>query len=460
MAASAARPRFDNWLIREGSLTRRMLAVAALWITTLLLIGGFVLDRAVSRIIVDAFDERLNGVVTALIASAEVGPEGELRLSRPISDQRFYEPYSGFYWQVSLGEQEPMRSRSLWDRALRPSPSDASKQVIAYDSEQFRGEPLRVIERDAQLPGSDGLVHFQAAQSRAALDAQLARVRATVMWSLGVLGLGLIGLAALQTAYGLWPLRGLSDQIALIRSGDARRVRSDFPSEVSAMVGELNELLEHTEAQAEAARMHAGNLAHALKTPMAVMMNETIGQPGALAESVRSQLAVMRRHVDHHLARARALGRRAAVHARAPVATSLAGLNRAIERIYPDVTIDVSGGEGVDFLGERQDFEEMVGNLIDNAAKYGGGRVFVSVEAEDAMLTVIVEDDGKGIDTAARTQLFERGARLDTGKPGTGLGLAIVKDVAEIYGGSVALGTSEELGGLEVRLTLPRALHA
>ena len=138
----------------------------------------------------------------------------------------------------------------------------------------------------------------------------------------------------------------------------------------------------------------------------------------------------------------------------------IAGLNRAIERIYPDVTIDVSGGEGVDFLGERQDFEEMVGNLIDNAAKYGGGRVFVSVEAEDAMLTVIVEDDGKGIDTAARTQLFERGARLDTGKPGTGLGLAIVKDVAEIYGGSVALGTSEELGGLEVRLTLPRALHA
>jgi signal transduction histidine kinase len=455
---TARTPRFGSWLFREGSLTRRMLAVAALWIVSLLLIGGVALDRAVSRIIVDAFDERLQGVLTALIASAEIGPQGEVRLARPIGDQRFQEPYSGLYWQISADGQEPLRSRSLWDRALTPSPAEATRAVLAYDSFKFADEPLRVLERDARLPGSGVVLHFQAAQSRAALDAQLANVRATVMWSLGLLGVGLIGLAALQTAYGLWPLRRVSDQIARVRSGEAKRVSTDFPTEVSPMVSELNELLDHTEAQAEAARMHAGNLAHALKTPMAVVINAAEAEKSALAATVRGQLAAMRRHVDHHLARARALGRRAAVNARAPVWPSLEALHRAMARIYPDVTIDLAGERDVDFLGERQDFEEMAGNLIDNAAKYGGGRVHVGVSADgDDAFVVSVEDDGPGIAAAERGRLFGRGARLDTGKPGTGLGLAIARDVAEIYRGSVTLDASDRLGGLRVRLRLPRA---
>ena len=228
MPGPVRRPRFGSWLFREGSLTRRMLVVAALWIITLLLIGGFVLDRAVSRIIVNSFDVQLHSVLNAMIASAEIGPQGEVQLGRALGDQRFLEPYSGLYWQISSDGQEPYRSRSLWDRALSPSPISASKASIAYDSARFRGEPLRIVERDVVLPDSSALFHFQVAQGRGALDAQLASVRSTLMWSLGVLGVGLIGLAALQTAYGLWPLRRISDQIAAVRSGTVKRVTTDF----------------------------------------------------------------------------------------------------------------------------------------------------------------------------------------------------------------------------------------
>lgn len=456
--AAEGRIRPGSWVFREGSLTRRMLAVAALWIVSLLLIGGFVLERAVSRIIVASFDEQLVVVLNALIASAEIGPQGEVRLNRTLGDQRFLEPYSGLYWQISTDGQEPLRSRSLWDRALLPSTENASRQAVAYDSRRFAGEPLRIVERDVILPDSTLLLHVQTAQSRSALDTQLASVRSTLMWSLGLLGVGLIALAALQTAYGLWPLRRISYQIARVRSGAVKRVGTDFPTEVSPMVSELNELLEHNEAQAEAARMHAGNLAHALKTPMAIVMNAAEGASTPLADTVTSQMAVMRRHVDHHLARARALGRRSAINARAPVWASLEALRRAFERIYPDVTVDIDGDRTLVFLGESQDLEEMVGNLIENAAKYGGGRVFISTAADgEAVIEIRVEDDGPGIAPAERERIFERGARLDTGKPGTGLGLAIVKDVAEIYGGSVMLGSSDELGGLQAVLRLPQA---
>jgi signal transduction histidine kinase len=164
----------------------------------------------------------------------------------------------------------------------------------------------------------------------------------------------------------------------------------------------------------------------------------------------------MRRQVDHHLARARAIGRRASAQARARVWDSLEAVQRAVDRLYEDTTVDIAGDKSAQVRVERQDLDEMLGNLIENAAKYGNGRVFVTVENQGAMIDVCVEDDGPGISEEDRGLLFSRGVRLDTtGKPGTGLGLAIVRDVAEIYGGSVRLEESEDLGGLLARLTLP-----
>jgi signal transduction histidine kinase len=220
---------------------------------------------------------------------------------------------------------------------------------------------------------------------------------------------------------------------------------------------ELNALLEHNEVQAEEARRHAGNLAHALKTPLTVITNAATAQAPDLSATVCREVTTMRRQIDHHLARARAVGRRASAHARADVWPSLQAVERAVSRLYEQVTVDLAGDKQAAVRVERQDMDEMLGNLIENAAKYGGGRVFVTVKTGTEWIEIEVEDDGPGIPAGERAGIFDRGARLDTDKPGTGLGLAIVRDVAQIYGGAIALEESEDLGGLLARLKLPSA---
>lgn len=440
-----------------------MILIAAAWITALLGLGGFALDRVLDETLTASFDEQLANNLNAMINAAELDEAGEVRLLRPLGDQRFSEPYSGLYWQVSGGGQSPFPSRSLWDRQLKPpAPGTRCVQPCRYESREFAGESLRVMARSVRLPGVREPFLFQVAQSSRDLDRQRARTRSILFWSLSVLGLGLIGMAGLQSTYGLAPLRRVSDAIAAIRSGRARRVEASFPVEIEPLVGEINELLAHGEAQSEAARRHAGNLAHALKTPMSVLVGEARGRDDPLARTIEAQVQVMRRHVDHQLARARAAGRRSASTARTPVHVAVEAIARTVSRIHQGrIVIDVDGDREAAFRGERQDLEEMVGNLVDNAALHGGGRVFVTISrAETAAgpaIDIVVEDDGPGIPEAKRSKLFARGERLDTDKPGTGLGLAIVRDVAELYGGSVALADSDDLGGLAVTLRLPAA---
>lgn len=208
--------------------------------------------------------------------------------------------------------------------------------------------------------------------------------------------------------------------------------------------------------------MHAGNLAHALKTPLTVLTNAATARDPNLSDAVFRETRTMQRHVDHHLARARAVGRRAVGHARTNVWQSAEAVRRAVERLYPNGRLDIAGNKEALVTIERQDLDEILGNLIENAAKYGGGSVFVTIDNDPGseQCLIWVEDDGTGIPEAERIRIFDRGARLDTGKPGTGLGLAIVRDVAEIYGGGVTLSESEDLGGLLVELALPRAERA
>jgi signal transduction histidine kinase len=438
-----------------GSLTRRMIVVAAFWITALLLMGGFALDRVLSASIIQNFDDQLEYVLNAMIASSEIGPDGEVRFNRQPADQRFIEPYSGVYFQISGGGADTFPSRSLWDRRLQVQDRHRDVAVHVYDSDEFEGEPLRITERDVILPGSNVRWRFQVAQSREMIDAQIRQLRSTLFWSFLALGVGLLILAALQTFYGLWPLRRVRQDVAAIRSGAKTRITEAFPNEVQPLTEEINQLLAHNEAQAEEARRHAGNLAHALKTPLTVITNAATANTPDLADTVCREATVMRRQVDHHLARARAIGRRASAHARAHVWESVEAVQRAVDRLYENVTVDIAGDKAAQVRVERQDLDEMVGNLVENAAKYGGGRVFVTVEPKDGLIDIIVEDDGRGIPQQDREAIFQRGARLDTDKPGTGLGLAIVRDVAEIYGGRVSLEESEDLGGLLARLSLP-----
>ena len=449
-----------------GSLTRRMIGVAAIWITALLLIGGFALDRVLSRSVEDSLDAQLKFVLNSMIATSEIGPEGEVYFKRAPADQRFLEPYSGLYYQITDVPNNSCRhgaesllcnpSRSLWDRRLHVSHAQADKEPHPYNSDEFGPtEPLRIVERDAILPGSNVRWRFQVAQSRDIINDQIRKLRSRLFWSFAVLGAGLLILAALQTVFGLWPLRRVRREVSLIRSGTKTRIGDNFPGEIRPLTEEINQLLAHSEDQAEEARRHAGNLAHALKTPLTVITNAATARSPDLADTVCREAQVMRRQVDHHLARARAIGRRASAQARAVVWESLEAVERAIDRLYENATVDIAGDKSAQVRVERQDLDEMLGNLVENAAKYGGGRVFVTVEPNGDNVDILVEDDGAGIPEKEREDIFARGARLDTGKPGTGLGLAIVRDVAEIYGGRVTLEESEDLGGLLARLRLP-----
>jgi len=450
----------DNATVpHTGSLASRMMLIAAGWITILLLVGGIALDRALDNLVSRQFDEQLEYSLNAMLASAELDPFGEIYFNRALGDQRFLEPNSGLYWQIEGGDFAPFPSRSLWDRTLDIRDEIEAAEPVFYNSEQFPGERLRLAQRTVQLPGSDTKWQFVVAGSREEIDAQRANIRAILGWSFAVLGIGLFLMAMAQTWYGLGPLRRIRRAIARIRSSGANRVTEPLPLEVQPMVEELNALLAHSQRQAEEARTHAGNLAHALKTPLTVLTNAASAHAADLDSTVLRESTVMRRQVDHHLARARAAGRRAIGLARCPILSVAEAVERAVSRLYPEVRFDFTGSHEAQVAVERQDLEELLGNLIENAAKYGGGSVFITVDAEpeQAQCVTWIEDDGAGIPASDRSAIFARGARLDTEKPGTGLGLAIVRDVAEIYGGSVDLAESEDLGGLLARLSLPRA---
>ncbi len=449
--------------LQTGSLARRMGLIAAGWIFMLLLVGGIALDRTLTSQVEQNFDNQLEYVLTALIASAEIDPQGDVYLYNELGDQRFFEPNSGVYWQVSGEGFAPFTSRSLWDSPLELKADHFDNNPHFYDSDQFEGEPLRIVERTVILPASETQWTFAVASATEELEAQVTNIRSILAWSFAVLGFGLLAMALLQIRVGLSPLRRVRAAIQNLRSTGENRISEPLPTEVQPLVQELNGLLEHSEKQAEEARTHAGNLAHALKTPLTVLTNAATARAPDLGDAVIRETRTMQRHVDHHLARARAVGRRAVGHARTSIFDSAEAVRRAVERLYPQARIDIAGNRTAIVAIERQDLDEILGNLIENAAKYGGGSVFVTVDAESedetkgAPCVIWVEDDGMGIPEAERERIFDRGARLDTGKPGTGLGLAIVRDVAEIYGGGVEIEESEDLGGVLIKLSLPRA---
>jgi signal transduction histidine kinase len=456
-------PRFA--FLQSGSLSRRLLLVAAAWIIPLLLFGGWALDDTITKTLTRNFDKQIVQYLDAMIGAAEIDEAGEVRFTRALGDQRFFEQYSGLYWQVDAPGRPAFKSRSLWDRTLLLDQIVDHTKVHRQTVYAWKAERLRVIDQNINLPRAKAPIRFAVAANIEELEAQIAQFRRTLIRSLGVMGLGLIILSASQATYGLSPLRGIRNGLEAIRTGKARRLTGDFPPEIRPLATEMNDLLNHSDEAAEQARTHAGNLAHALKTPMAVLLNEARDPHGNLSDTVTAQVEQMQRHVDHHLARARALAQRASIGLRTPVWPSVKNLKRTLEKIYRDrdIIIEIAGDETASFRGEKQDLEEVLGNLLDNSCKYGGPDLRVTVKSEqdfkqESFVHLIIEDSGVGIPVSQRERLFQRGARLDTDQTGTGLGLAIVRDVTELYGGRVELSNSEELGGLQVDLWLPAAL--
>lgn len=450
------------------SLARRLVLLAAIWSVAVLLVTGVALTALFQREAVDRFDEGLMDTVNGLYAGSSIDDQGMVD-APPLTDSRATRAYSGKYWQIAEPAGDKLRplvrSRSLWDSALG-GPPDGAKVLAAtpgkpvyYDTTGPVHEPLRAAAMLTRLPGRAAPVIFMAAEDRSPVDAASRGFAAVTAGALVVLGLGLVLAVFIQVRVGLSPLFALRREVAAVRTGKAERVVGAYPSELEPLAEELNALVAHDQEVMERQRTHVGNLAHALKTPLSVMLAEAERQPGALAEVVTRQAEAMRGQVDHHLRRARAAARSQGARERTPVAPVLEELAHALERIFRDraMEIDWRAPEDLVFQGERQDLMEIVGNVLENACKYGDDRVRAVASADGARrLRLVVDDNGPGLPPERRQEVFKRGARLDESAPGSGLGLSIVDDLARAYGGQVGLDDSP-MGGLRVSVELPRA---
>src|SRR5690606_19406330 len=311
-----------------------------------------------------------------------------------------------------------------------------------------------------QLPGRQQPVVFFAGIDRSDVDADT-RQFATVTWiAMLLLGAGLVTAVFIQVQVGLRPLYDLRDEIADVRQGRSHRVGGVYPVEIQPLAEQVNRLLAHNQETVERQRTHVGNLAHALKTPLAVMLAEAGTKEGPLPDLIRRQTKVMQDQVDHHLRRARAAARAAhGLGERTDIGEVLDELAVMLERVFEEkgVEIDWRAPDDLAFLGERQDLQEIFGNLLENAAKWCRRRVRVSAgPSMPGQLIAVVEDDGPGLPADQRDTALKRGTRMDEDTPGTGLGLSIVDELTRAYGGRVTLSDSS-LGGLKVVLELPAA---
>ncbi len=444
--------------MQRKSLAFRLAVGAGLWIALALAAGGFALSSLFRDYVERSFDTRIHVLMESLVAATRLDDEGRPVVSRALGEPRFEQPLSGWYWQISDAAGPLARSRSLWDTDL-PMPGEPAGGTARF--RDLRGpsdQALRAVDRAITLPPSDEPLTFTVAADPAEIKSEIARFNAVLSYALAALGFGLITAVLIQVRFGLTPLRRMRDRLAAIRSGRAERLEGEFPAEVTPLADELNALLEHNAQVVDRARTHVGNLAHALKTPLAVLTNEAGDREGDLAEVVRRQTAVMRRQVDHYLVRARTAATGGVLGARTEVAPVVEDLRRTLARIHADraVVVETAASDPAVFRGERHDLEEMLGNLMDNACKWAAGRVRVEVVQEGTKLTVVVDDDGPGLRPEDRAAALDRGRRLDEGVPGSGLGLSIVADIAGLYGGALSLEDAP-LGGLRARLVLPAA---
>jgi signal transduction histidine kinase len=453
---------------RLKSLAARLIAVAAIWTMLGLAVGGVVLSAAFRAAALENFDAGLQADMDGLIAAAEPDPQGGVTLQGRFLDHRFDRVYSGLYYQIKpdKGEGPVQISRSLFDRTVVPTVTSRQGALSWGTAPGPDGQALRLVLRRVEFPVSATQAPddtagytFLVAGALSGVDRQTAEFTSTLVWSFLLLGLGLVAAILVQVRIGLLPLRRVSVALARIRDGQARRLEGDFPSEIAPLASELNSLIQHGEEVVTRARTHVSNLAHFLKTPLSVLAAEADNQPGPLADAIKKQVFSMRRQVDHYLSRARAAGSLDVLGNRTQVGVVLDDLTRVIARIHAErgIVIDSECSQNIYFRGERQDLEEMTGNLIDNACKWAASRVQVRCVKQGARLTVTVEDDGPGLTPDQRAQVGERGERLDESVPGSGLGLAIVRDISKLYGGFFTLDASP-MGGVLARLELPAIL--
>lgn len=450
------------------SLRLRLLVGTLIWILVSIVVAGWGLSSLFQRHISTQFQAELKTQLDQLTAALAISAEGKPSVPLPLSDPRFDKPYSRLYWQVDQvqdGNQRAvaglLRSRSLWDAVLKaPAPVLADEPEHIYSISGPDGHVLSVLERIVH-PTEDAapVLRLMVAADQRLMAEPIERFTRMLVLSLGVLAVGLMFAAIVQVLTGLRPLSQLRRKLVAVRDGRTRRIEGHFPTEVQPLVDDFNGVLSINAEIVSRARTQAGNLAHAVKTPLAILANAAEREDSHLARLVMDQVAMARRQVDYHLARARAAAAVQASGLRTVVRPPLEALVRVMGRLHAERGLDVAlvcASEDIAFRGEEQDLQEMLGNLLDNACKWAASRVMVNVATEGTSLLFTVDDDGKGLSASECENVFRRGVRADEQAAGSGLGLAIVRDLALLYGGSVHAESSPG-GGLRVVLRLPRA---
>jgi signal transduction histidine kinase len=453
--------------MRANSLALRLFVSATAWTVVILFATGVILSSIYREAVERSFDRRLGVYLRTLVADVAAPEQAADRTAPALSEPLFELPLSGWYWQVTrLGGAKPevRASRSLWDSTLpvlddtEAPAADGTRHGYVQGPEDQR---LRMVERNVDL-GDDGRFLIAIAGDPQEIDDETRAFDQALISTFGTLTLVLIFITMFQVRFGLAPLKRISESLAAIRAGTAEHLEGRFPVEIEPLARETNALLESNREIVERARTHVGNLAHALKTPLSVIINEATARGGdPVAAKVSEQAEIMRDQIARHLERARLAARLKVVGSITEAVPVVTALTRTMEKIYQHrgIAIDLDAPVPVRFRGERQDLEEMVGNLVDNACKWAQMRVSVEVVSDagaQPMVLIIVDDDGPGLNPSQRDQVARRGRRLDETKPGSGLGLSIVLELSTLYGGSLTLSTAP-IGGLRAELVLPAA---
>lgn len=428
------------------SIRGRLLLLAAVWLTAALLGAFLLIAQLLEDFVTDRFDAETLAIADSLIGQLEVDDD-RVELDDAPLDVRFTLPLSGWYWQVMAGDATVARSPSLLDGQLTGPAGDLTG-AAGRDAD---AAGLRVLRRELTIPDSDALIAVTVTAPLAEIEGSLAQIVRPLAVALVVLGLGLAAASVIQVTLGLRSLDRLRADLARVRAGDSDRLARPDVSELRPLASEINAALDQNAALLTRSRQHLGNLAHSLKTPLAALSNE-------LPPDHQGQALITRmdRLIGWHLRRARQAGPRL-LGQRTPVAPVVDDILLVLRWPLADrgMTADVDCPPDAAFPGERQDLEEMIGNLSENAAKWGRTRLRITVRVPPDRLILRIEDDGPGLSPDQAPLALMRGARLDElGAPGAGLGLAIVADLAALHGGELRLERSD-LGGLAAVLDLP-----
>jgi signal transduction histidine kinase len=455
--------------MRANSLAFRLIASSAAVAVVLLVAAAYLLNSLFQQALERNFDSRLRAALDGILANVELSPNGVPQLQGPIADNRFSLPLSGWYWQITAPDKiiADLASGSLLEQRINAPAGALSKRdsdgVASFSTLDNQGQHLRAIEQHFKLFGSPKDYSFLVTGNFDELKAEVSSFRQALLTVLGLLGAGLLAAILAQVRFGLQPLVEMQHSLNDIRSGKTELLRDDFPQEIQPVADELNLLVQSNFEIIDRARMQVGNLAHALKTPISVLTNEARDLKTPLAEKVKEQIDVMRDQVNLYLDRARRAARAQTIGSSTEVEPVLQSLARTLQRINRDkgLTIKVEAPAQLRFRGERQDLEEMVGNLMDNACKWAKSQVLVTATQLPALgedgrtwLNLAVDDDGPGIPPEKRAEALKRGRRLDESKPGSGLGMSIIVETAGMYSGTVELSKAA-LGGLRANLQLP-----